>query len=334
MMTENFADRLLEAIDKKENLGIVGLDPNVEFIPQHIQDEGLDKFLPRLSEDDFRPEGYALFEFNKKIIDAVADIVPAVKLQIAFYEIYKAPGITAFDETVKYAKGKGLLVIEDGKRNDIGNTARKYAEGHLGKVKLLSRRGEKRLDVPSFDLDGLTVNGFLGSDCVLEFTPYCKEPFGKGIFVLDKTSNPSAGEIQDEVLESKIKLSEHIARLIHRKWGEGTEGKKGYRSVGAVVGATYSEDAKLLRNVMPASIFLVPGLYTQGGQPGDIPNFINEDGRGAIVNSSREVIAAYMKHPYSEVYGEENFYKASREQAIKMKGDINSALKKTGKSRW
>lgn len=331
----NFADRLLEAIDKKENIGIVGLDPDIEFIPQFIQDEGLDRFPP-LTEDDFRAEGFILYEFNKKIIDAVADVTPAVKLNIAFYEAYKAPGIEAFDKTIKYAKGKRLFVAEDGKRNDVGNTARKYSEAHLGKVKRACRNGEVRKEVPSFNLDALTVNGYIGSDCVLEFVKDCRD-YGKVIFVLDKTSNPSAGEIQDLVLDdSKIKLSERMAQLIDKKWSEGTIGEEGYKSVGAVVGATYASDALSLRKIMPISIFLVPGYDKkfQGGKPEDIPNFLNEDGRGAVVNSSRGIIAAYRNPDYLEKYGEENFYKASREEAIKMKEDITEALRKSEKSRW
>lgn len=204
---ENFADRMLWKIDEKETALICGLDPDVEFVPQYIQDKALDKH-----DYTFEAAGYAFFEFNKPIIDEVCDILPAVKLQIAHYEAYKMPGIEAFGKTIKYAKKKGLIAIEDGKRNDIGNTAKKYADGHLGKVKLLARKGETRKEVPSYDLDALTVNGYLGSDCVLEFAKTCKE-FGKGIFVLDKTSNPSAGELQDEVLQSGIIISEKMAQL-------------------------------------------------------------------------------------------------------------------------
>jgi orotidine-5'-phosphate decarboxylase len=323
----NFADRLLRAIDKKENLSIVGLDPDVEFIPQHIQDKSLDE-----KGNNFEAVGVAFLEFNKRIIDSVADIVPAIKPQIAFYEIYKAPGIIAFDETIKYAKQKGLLVIEDGKRNDVGNTARKYSEGHLGRVKLLRRKNEKEIEIPSFDLDALTVNGYLGSDCILEFVKDCKN-YGKGIFVLDKTSNPSAGELQDETLSSGIKLSEGMAHLIN-EWGKGTEGEESYKSVGAVVGATYAIDAQTLRKIMTSNVFLVPGHGAQGGKSEDIPNFVNKDGRGAIVNSSRGIIAAYSKTSYLEKYGEEGFYKASREEAVKMKEEINQALRNSGKSRW
>lgn len=329
---DNFSDRLLRTVDEKENLGIVGLDPDVEFIPQFIQEKALEKY-PLVSRNDFKAEGFAFFEFNKSIIDAVADLVPAVKLNIAFYEAYKSSGITAFDKTIKYARKRNLIVLEDCKRNDVGNTARKYSEGHLGKVKLLSRKNEKREEAFSFGLDGITANGYLGSDCILEFVKDCKE-YGKGIFVLDKTSNPSAGEIQDEILESNIKISERMAQLIEKKWSEGTEGEEGYKSVGAVVGATYAEDARVLRKIMPNNIFLVPGYRAQGGKPEDIPNFVNNDGRGAIVNSSRGIITAYKEPENLEKYGEEKFYKASRDEATKMKEDITEALRKSKKSRW
>ncbi len=326
---ENFADRMLRAIDKKETGLVCGLDDDVEFTPQYIHDKALDKYGYA-----FEAVGYAFFEFNKPIIDAVCGILPAVKIQIAHYEAYGAPGIEAFGKTIKYAKKKGMIVIEDGKRNDIGNTAKKYADGHLGKVKLLSRKGEERKEVPSYDLDALTVNGYLGSDCVLEFAKSCRE-YGKGIFVLDKTSNPSAGEIQDLVIESQIKLSEEMAHYINI-WGEGTEGEEGYGSIGAVVGATYPDpDAKVLRKIMTNNIFLVPGLgKSQGGDIKDSHNFINADGRGAIFNMSRDLIAAFKKPEYMEKYGEEKFYKATREEAIKVKEKLTEVMRKAGKSRW
>ncbi len=326
---ENFADRMLWAIDKKETGLICGLDDDVEFTPQYIQDKALDKHGCT-----FEAVGYAFFEFNKPIIDAVCNMLPAVKLQIAHYEAYGTPGIDAFRKTIKYAKKKGLIVIEDGKRNDIGNTARKYADGHLGRVKLLARKGKERKEVPSYDLDALTVNGYLGSDCVLEFAKPCKE-YGKGIFVLDKTSNTSAGEVQDLILESEMKLSEEMAHLINM-WGEGTEGEEGYRSIGAVVGATYPDpDAKTLRKIMPNNIFLVPGLgKSQGGEIKDAHNFVNADGRGAIFNMSRDLIAVHRKPEYMEKYGEENFYKATREEAMIVKEKLTEVMRKTGKSRW
>lgn len=326
---ENFADRMLREIDKSETGLICGLDDDVEFTPQHIQDKALDKYGCT-----FEAVGYAFFEFNKHIIDVVYDILPAVKLQIAHYEAYGVPGIEAFDKTIKYAKKKGLIVIEDGKRNDIGNTAKKYADGHLGKVKLLARKGEKRKEVPSYDLDALTVNGYLGSDCVLEFVKPCKK-YGKGVFVLDKTSNPSAGEIQDAVLESKIKLSEEMAHWINI-WGEGTEGGEGYRSIGAVVGATYADDARNLRKTMNNNIFLVPGLgKSQGGDVNDTHNFLNTDGRGAIFNMSRDLIDAVHRNPeYMEKHGEEKFYKATKDEAIIVKEKLTEVMRKAGKSRW
>lgn len=325
---KNFANRLLWNIDKKETALICGLDPDADFIPQHIQNEALDKYGCT-----FEAVGYAFFEFNRSIIDEICGMLPAVKLQIAHYEAYGAPGIDAFDRTIKYAGKKGLIVIEDGKRNDIGNTAKKYADGHLGKVRLLARKGEARKESPSYDLDGLTVNGYLGSDCVLEFAKTCKE-FGKGIFVLDKTSNPSAGEIQDEVLESKMRLSEKMAHMING-WGEGTEGEKGYNSIGAVVGATYPEDAAGLRKIMPDNIFLVPGLgKSQSGKVEDAPNFVNRDGRGAIFNMSRDLIAAYRKPEYMKKYGEEKFYKATKEEVTTVKEKLTEVMRKAGKSRW
>lgn len=334
---ENFADGLLRQIDKAETPLICGLDPDLGFMPQYIQDKALDKY-PRLAEDDFRAEGFALFEFNKQIIDALhgnrKNVVPAVKPQIAFYEAYKAPGIEAFDRTIKYARKKGFIVIEDGKRNDIGNTAKKYADGHLGKVKLLARKGEERKCAFSYDLDALTVNGYLGSDCILEFVKPCKI-YGKGIFVLDKTSNPSAGEIQDLVLESGIMLSEEMAHWINR-WAEGAKGAEGYKSVGAVVGATYAGDARKLRRIMQDNIFLVPGLgKSQGGEIGDTHNFLNPDGRGAVFNMSRDLIDAVHRKPeYLEKYGEENFHEAARDEAIIMKENLTEVVRKVGKSRW
>jgi orotidine-5'-phosphate decarboxylase len=324
---ENFADRLLREIDRKENLGIVGLDPDVEFIPQCLQDRALD-----IHGESFEAVGHAFFEYNKLIIDYISDIVPAVKPQMAFYEIYKSPGIEAFDNTVRYARSKGLIVIEDCKRNDVGNTAKKYSEGHIGMVKMLRRKGEERKSFPSFDLDAVTVDGYIGSDCVLEFARDCKE-YGKGIFVLDRTSNPSSVDLQNQILDDGLKVSERMAHLIN-SWGQGTQGDEGYNSVGAVVGATWPPEARSLRRIMNSNIFLVPGYGAQGGKPADMPTFVNADGRGAIVSSSRGVIAAYREKEYMMKYGEENFYKAARDESIKMKDEINEALCKSGKSRW
>ncbi len=320
-MATNFADRLLSEIEKKQNPTVVGLDPRLEQIPSFIKSEMVKKHGK-----NFEAAGACFFEFNRIIIDSVHDIVPAVKPQIAFYEQYGQFGIRAFDATVKYAKSRGLLVIEDGKRNDIGSTSQAYALAHLGHVNLFDRQ------VPCFDVDCITVNPYLGSDGVLPFVEQCKV-HGKGIFVLVKTSNKSAGELQDLFVmaegkraAAKTRVYEQMAGLVN-EWGRDTEGSSGYRSVGAVVGATYPKEAKALRKLMPKSIFLVPGYGAQGGGAEDaIPNF-NRDGHGAIVNNSRGIIFAYEKH------GSENHFDlAARNAAIKMKEDLNKALKKEGYS--
>lgn len=314
---ENFADRLLEAIEKKQNPSVVGLDPRLKQIPSFIKEEQVAK-----SGRTFEAAANSIFEFNKKIIDAVKDTVPAVKPQMAFYENYGAHGVRAFQQTVEYAKKAGLLVIEDAKRSDIGSTAQAYADGHLGRVDLF---GEEK---PGHDVDCMTVNAFLGTDGVQPFIDMIKK-YGKGIFVLAKTSNPSSGEIQDLKTEGKT-IYEVMGELVN-KWGEGTEGSRGYSSVGAVVGATYPEQAVTLRKLMAKSIFLVPGYGAQGGGADDVVPSFNKDGFGAIVNSSRGIIFAYEK---SEKFKEDKFELASRQAAGDMKESITKALKKAGICAW
>jgi orotidine-5'-phosphate decarboxylase len=312
----NYADRLLSAIEKKQNPSVVGLDPRLEQVPNFIKEEMVKKHGK-----SFEAAAESLLIFNKGIIDSVKDIVPAVKPQIAFYEKYLAPGIRAFVETVKYAREKGLVVITDAKRNDIGSTASAYSDAHIGKVDMF---GEK---VPAFDVDCLTVNPYLGIDGVQPFIEDVKN-HGKGIFVLVKTSNPSAGDFQDLILDGK-RMYEIVGALVN-KWNKDTVGERGYGSVGAVVGATYPEEAISLRKIMPKSIFLVPGYGAQGGvAKGVVPNF-NPDGYGAIVNSSRGIIFAYQKGNYKE----EDFDKAAGNAAQEMKDAINSALKQAGKCAW
>lgn len=314
-MNANFADRLLDAIEKKQNPTVVGLDPRLESIPSFIKTEMVNKYGK-----NFEAAGACFFEFNRIIIDSVHDIVPAVKPQSAFYEQYGQHGMRAFNATVKYAKSKGLLVIDDAKRGDIGTTSEAYAKAILGDVFLFNSQ------VMSSDCDCVTVNPYLGSDGVMPFVEQCKQ-HGKGIFVLAKTSNPSAGELQD-LFVGKKRVYEIIAELV-QKWGEDTEGSLGYRSIGAVVGATYPEEAKVLRKLMPKSIFLVPGYGAQGGgADGTVPNF-NKDGQGAIVNNSRGIIFAYEKA------GSENHFDiAARNAALKMKEDLNNALQKAKIRRW
>ena len=262
--------------------------------------------------------GEAIWVYNKGIVDAVYDLIPAVKPQIAMYEQFGIPGLVAFQKTVNYCKEKGLVVIGDVKRGDIGSTSTAYANAHLGSVTVGTTvcRG--------FDEDMITVNPYLGTDGVKPFVDVCKEE-KKGIFVLVKTSNPSSGEFQDKLIDGKPLyelVGEHVA-----KWGEDCVGSCGYSEVGAVVGATYPEMGKVLRKVMPKSFILVPGYGAQGGKAEDLVHFFNEDGLGAIVNSSRGIIAAYAKEEYAK-FGEANFADASRQAAIDMINDINGALNK------
>ncbi|MBW2993325.1 orotidine-5'-phosphate decarboxylase [Candidatus Woesearchaeota archaeon] len=312
----HYADRLLDAIEKKQNPSVVGLDPRLEQVPSFIKEDMIEKHGRT-----FEAAAESFLVFNKRIIDSVKDIVPAVKPQIAFYEKYMEHGLRVFVETVKYARKKGLVVIEDGKRNDIGSTAQAYSQGHIGKVDMF---GEP---VSAIDVDCITVNPYLGIDGIKPFIDDVKA-HGKGIFVLVKTSNPSAGDFQDLKINDKH-MYEHVAGLVS-KWNEDTIGSRGYGSVGAVVGATYPHEAVALRKLMPKSIFLVPGYGAQGGDAsGVVPNF-NPDGFGAIVNSSRGIIFAYQKGNYRE----EDFDKASQDAAQDMKDKINIALKEAGKRAW
>jgi len=319
------ADKLLDKIDEMGNPCVVGLDPVIEKVPKHL-----------LKGDSFEDVAEAFRKFNFAIIDNIADIIPAVKPQIAFYEKYGVPGLQAFKDTVDYAHSKGMIVIEDGKRNDIATTAQAYADGHLGVVQ--TELGKK----PSLNVDLLTVNGYLGSDGLLPFVSVCKE-FGKGVFILVKTSNPSSGELQDRLIditleeENKlvsdgIQVKDHKTTVYNlmamhvNKYALEDIGKRGYSSIGAVVGATYPSQAEEIRKIMPKSIFLVPGYGAQGGKSKDLVNCFNNDGYGAVVNSSREIIFAYQKGADPLKFAE-----ASREAALAMIKDIRGALKESGK---
>ncbi|MBU2524675.1 orotidine-5'-phosphate decarboxylase, partial [Patescibacteria group bacterium] len=243
----NFADRLIDAIKKKSSAICVGLDPRLEQIPEFIKKKHTDKMG-----FTFEAAAHAVLEFNKGIIDATADLVPCVKPQIAFYEQYGFEGIWAYEATVDYAKEKGLLVIADAKRNDIGSTAKGYANAFLGQVDLF---GGKYF---SLDCDALTVTPYLGADGVNPFIDACRD-FGKGIFVLVKTSNFSSGDLQDQILEKgSMPVYELMANFVE-SWGADLIGENGYSSIGAVVGATYPKQAAELRKIMPQTIFLVPG---------------------------------------------------------------------------
>ncbi len=318
MGQNNIIDKLLNLIDEKQNPCIVGLDPIIEQIPESVKKNKKDYDNP------FEVVRDTFIEFNKLIINSVADIVPAVKLQMAFYEQYGSAGLRVFEETVKYARNKGLIVIEDAKRNDIGSTAKAYAEGHLGKVSIIN--GTR---LPSLNVDLITINPYLGSDGINPFLNICRE-YGKGIFILVKTSNPSSGEIQDKMIGEGETVCQRIARYID-KIGKRLIGERGYSSIGAVVGATYPQEATRLRQIMPGNIFLVPGYGAQGGRAEDVVHCFNNDGYGAIVSSSRGIIFAYHKEPYKSKFRPEEFYLASRQAAIDMRDDILNALKQNNK---
>lgn len=303
-------NKLVENIKRTKAPIVVGLDPMLNYIPQHIQKKAFAEFGETLE-----GAGEAIWQFNKEIIDKTYDLIPAVKPQIAMYEQFGIPGLVAFKKTVDYCKEKGLVVIGDIKRGDIGSTSSAYAVGHLGRVQVGSQSY-----VP-FDEDFATVNPYLGSDGINPFIDVCKEE-NKGLFILVKTSNPSSGEFQDRLVDGRP-LYELVGEKV-AQWGESHMGDE-YSYIGAVVGATYPEMGKVLRKVMPKSYILVPGYGAQGGQGKDLVHFFNDDGLGAIVNSSRGIIAAYKQETYAE-FGEENFADASRKAVETMIADINGAL--------
>ncbi len=306
-------NKLVAQIKKTGAPIVVGLDPMMKFIPEHIKEKAFAEFGETLE-----GAAEAIWQYNKAIVDAIYDLVPAVKPQIAMYEQFGLPGLSAFYKTVQYCKEKGLIVIGDIKRGDIGSTSEAYAVGHLGRVQVGSKA------YYGFDEDFVTVNPYLGSDGVNPFIKVCKEE-KKGIFVLVKTSNPSSGEFQDRQIADagNRPLYEVVGEQV-AKWGETHMGDT-YSYVGAVVGATYPEMGKALRKIMPKSYILVPGYGAQGGKGADLVHFFNEDGLGAIVNSSRGIIAAYQQEKYAR-FGAENFADASRAAVLDMREDIERAL--------
>ena len=289
---------------------VVGLDPMLNYIPEQVQKKAFAEYGETLE-----GAAEAIWQFNKEIVDKTYDLIPAVKPQIAMYEQFGLPGLAAFKKTVDYCKEKGLVVIGDIKRGDIGSTSAAYAVGHIGKVKVGSKT------YAPFDEDFVTVNPYLGSDGVNPFLAVCKEE-KKGIFVLVKTSNPSSGEFQDQKIDGRP-LYELVGEKV-AAWGSEVMGDE-YSYVGAVVGATYPEMGKVLRKVMPKAYILVPGYGAQGGKGKDLVHFFNEDGLGAIVNSSRGIIAAYKQEQYAK-FGAENFGDASRAAVETMIADIKGAL--------
>ncbi len=303
-------NKLIEKIKKTNAPIVVGLDPMLSYVPQHIQKKAYQEYGETLE-----GAGEAIWQFNKAIIDATCDLIPAVKPQIAMYEQFGLEGLNAFSKTVKYAKEKGIIVIGDIKRGDIGSTSMAYAIGHLGKVQV----GDKQYT--GFDEDFVTVNPYLGTDGVKPFVDVCKEE-KKGLFILVKTSNPSSGEFQDRIVDDRP-LYEWVGEKV-AQWGQECMGDE-YSYIGAVVGATYPEMGKVLRQIMPKSYILVPGYGAQGGRGKDLVHFFNKDGLGAIVNSSRGIIAAYKQEQYGK-FGEINFADASRQAVLDMIEDITAAF--------
>ena len=288
---------------------VVGLDPMLDYIPDHIKEEAFAQYGET-------PEGAAeaVWQFNKGIVDEVCDLIPAVKPQIAMYEQFGVEGLKAFQKTVDYCREKGLLVIGDVKRGDIGSTSAAYAAGHLGKTRIGSR------EYSLFNEDFATVNPYLGSDGIRPFLDVCGKE-DKGIFVLVKTSNPSSGEFQDQLVGTRP-LYELVGEKV-AEWGSACMDGE-YSNVGAVVGATYPEMGKILRRIMPKAYILVPGYGAQGGKGADLVHFFNKDGLGAIVNSSRGIIAAWKQDKYG--CGAQEYAKASRAAVEEMKDDISKAL--------
>ncbi|NLJ96117.1 MAG: orotidine-5'-phosphate decarboxylase [Clostridiales bacterium] len=302
-------NKLIKRIEELEAPIVVGLDPMLSYVPKHLMDRAYQD-----KGENLEGATEAIWLYNKGIIDAIYDLVPAVKPQVAMYEQFGIEGMKVYMKTLEYAKMKGLIVIGDVKRGDIGSTSTAYATGHLGKVTI----GDK--DYRGFDEDFITVNPYLGSDGILPFVDVCKQE-NKGLFILVKTSNPSSGEFQDQLINGRP-LYELVGEKV-AQWGELCMGSQ-YSYIGAVVGATYPEIGKELRKIMPNTFILVPGYGAQGGKAEDLKHYFNKDGLGAIVNSSRGIIAAYKQAKY-ESYGEAAYADASRQAVLDMKEDLKNA---------
>ncbi|MCI5578788.1 MAG: orotidine-5'-phosphate decarboxylase [Oscillospiraceae bacterium] len=303
-------DRLIEKIEQTQNPTVAGLDPKLDYVPEYIKRKCFEKYGETL-----KGAAKALLEFNKALIDALYDIVPAVKPQAAYYEMYGVQGVKTLYKTQEYARSKGMYVITDGKRNDIGTTMEAYAAAHLGKVKVGSEEYEPFLG------DALTVNGYLGSDGIKPLIKVCQDN-DKGIFVLAKTSNPSSGELQDKKIDG-VPVYELMGKMCE-EWGKELPGVYGYSGVGIVAGATYPEQIKRLRELLPHTFFLIPGYGAQGATAKDIAGAFDENGLGGIVNSSRGIMCAYQKQKCDE----HEFAEAARREAIRMRDEIMGEIGK------
>ncbi len=305
-------NKLVEKIKKTKAPIVVGLDPMLSYVPKHIVQKSYEAYGETL-----KGAADAIWQFNKGIIDHVYDLIPAVKPQIALYEQLGVEGMQVFQKTIDYCHEKDLVVIGDVKRGDIGSTSAAYATAHLGKVTVGSKK------YSAFNEDFATVNPYFGIDGVQPFLDVCKQE-QKGLFILVKTSNPSSGEFQDRLIDGRP-LYEHVGEKV-AEWGAQHMGKD-YSYIGAVVGATYPQAGKMMRKVMPKTLILVPGYGAQGGKGADLVHYFNEDGLGAIVNSSRGIIAAYKQEQYAQ-FSPENYADASRQAVLDMIADINGALQK------
>ncbi len=317
MFKQNFADRLNKAVKQKESHSVIGLDPIISRIPNFIIEEAKKTYG-----ENPKGAGFAFTQFNKLVIDAIKDNVAVIKPQLAYYEVFGEHGIHAFWETVKYAQQMGLLVIADAKRGDIGSTAKAYANSFF-------RDENNKWNQNKDAVDALTINPYLGRDSLEPFFNSAKE-INSGLFVLVKTSNPYSGDFQDQKSIDGISLAEKVGYLIN-KFSNEHLGESGYSSIGAVVGATYPEDMKVFRKIMPKSIFLVPGYGTQGATGKDVVNAFNEDGYGALISASRSIIYSFESVNAQDHMAVKN---AIIQATIEMNKDINSALKKENKLIW
>ena len=302
-------DRLIDKIKEMNNPTVIGLDPRYDMLPESIKSK---------YGTDLKDVCKAILEYNFKLIDSVCDIVPAVKPQIAFYEMFGTDGMKAFYETCKYAKEKGMIVIADMKRGDIGTTAQAYSNAAIGKTPV----GEINYSIA--DIDFVTVNPYLGTDGIKPFVEDCQK-YNKGIFVLVKTSNKSSGELQDLKLEDGKTVYEKVAELVN-EWGKDLVGEYGYSSISSVVGATYPKQLEELRQIMPTSYFLIPGYGAQGGKAEDIALGFDGKGLGGIVNASRSLMCAWKSDRWKDIYTDEQFAEATRAEAIRMRDELNSAI--------
>ena len=305
----NTMDRLIDKIKETNNPTVIGLDPRYEMIPECIKSK---------YEENLEGVAKAILEFNKALIDAIYDIIPAIKPNVAFYEMYGLEGMKTFEKTCQYAKEKGMLVIADIKRGDIGSTAKAYSNAFLGRTKI----GENEVSI--YDVDFVTLNPYMGIDAIKPFIEDCQK-YNKGVFIIDKTSNPSSGDLQDLTLENGEEVYTKVAKLVE-EWGKDLRGKYGYSSISTVVGATYPKQLQDLRKAAPHTFFLIPGYGAQGGKAEDIALGFDENGIGGIINSSRGLMCAYKSDLWKNTYEEKDFAKATRAEAIRMRDELNTAI--------